>query len=97
MYHAIVKPTPVHIQNNLQHILKHNAYRFVFYCYGTTQIHEPHYALYSSSWNTCASIYLSDYILYSNGPAAVPEVIHHNPESAPLLRPRRITHAKETL
>ena len=64
MQSYLVKPVPVHIQNNLQRMLGHNNYRFVFYAYGTERYNPPHYALYVySEWNTLADIYLSDYIL----------------------------------
>ena len=64
MLSLIVKPPPISVQNNLQRILRHNNYRFVFYAYGTNQHNPPHYALHVyGSWNTLAYIYLSEYIL----------------------------------
>ena len=70
MYKIVVKPVPVDKQKRLQFYLKHTEYRFVFYTYGTLTRSEPHYALYVySDWNTLAELYISEYILYQEGPA----------------------------
>lgn len=60
----VVKPVPIHIQQSLYTYLGHDNYRFVFYTYGTTRHHAPHYSLYI--WDTVpilAELYISEYIL----------------------------------
>lgn len=60
----IVKPVPIHMQKQFANYAKTNAYRFVFFNYGTNDRGAPHYALYT--WehiNPIALLYISEYIL----------------------------------
>jgi len=60
----VVKPVPIHMQQQLCSYLGHNNYRFVFYTYGTNHHTSPHYGLYI--WDTVpilAEIYISEYIV----------------------------------
>jgi hypothetical protein len=60
----VVKPVPVPVQAQLRVYLGHNNYRFVFYTYGTTRVHSPHYGLYI--WDRVpllAELYISEYIV----------------------------------
>ena len=60
----VVKPVPIYMQKHLCQYLGHNNYRFVFYTYGTTRVHAPHYGLYI--WDTVtwlAELYISEYIV----------------------------------
>jgi len=60
----VVKPVPIHVQQCLAQYLGHNNYRFVFYNYGTTRVHNPHYSLYIWDRVTLlAQIYISEYII----------------------------------
>ena len=60
----VVKPVPISVQKNLHRYLGHDNYRFVFYTYGTTRVHSPHYGLYIWDRVTLlAEIYISEYIV----------------------------------
>lgn len=66
----IVKPVPVHMQKRFEYYAQSNAYRFVFFCYGTNGNTVPHYALYTwEQINPLALLYISEYIIEEIGPA----------------------------
>ena len=52
------------MQKQLCRYLGHDNYRFVFYTYGTTRIHSPHYSLFIwDSVTLLAELYISEYIV----------------------------------
>lgn len=60
----VVTPVPIHKQVTLGQYLGHDNYRFVFYTYGTTRVHTPHYGLYIWDRVTLlAELYISEYII----------------------------------
>jgi hypothetical protein len=60
----IVKPTPIEVQKRFEYYAKSNAYRFVFFCYGTVSHEAPYYALYIwEDVDPLALLYVSEYIV----------------------------------
>ena len=60
----VVKPVPIDVQKRFEKYAKSNAYRFVFFCYGTVSHESPYYALYTwEEVDPLALLYVSEYIV----------------------------------
>ena len=60
----ITKPIPIEKQKRFEHYARTNAYRFVFFCYGTVSHEAPYYALYTwDDVDPLALLYVSEYIV----------------------------------